>query len=430
MRLLKPLKLLKPSKTKFSVIFALAAMFAAGPTAQAAQIEYPAGGGMLTFNTDTAAITGCEKSVSAAYIPEQINGITVRSVGDYAFTACDMLLEVRLPETVESIGYHAFEYCEALENISLPKNVKVIEAGAFAGCVNLKSLDIPGSVKEISTGLCLGDSGLKSLTLSEGTEIIGKDAFDGCDSLESVVIPDSVTELCKCAFGGTSLKTVTIGSGIKYLRQWAFHDCTSLKSAYFRSASPPSGGMQPFRSSAKGFTIYYPDYAADGWQSGTWHGYRVKQYPRAVTAIPLPFKPASANPSKAQVYVNDELVDFDAFMIEGNNYFKLRDLAYALRGTRTEFEVEWDETSNAIILTTLSLYTPVGGELGGRQKAATTASPTRAKVYWDGREVYITAYNIGGNNYFKLRDVGELFDFGVKWRDSKVIIDTSREYNQ
>jgi len=29
--------------------------------------------------------------------------------------------------------------------------------------------------------------------------------------------------------------------------------------------------------------------------------------------------------------------------------------------------------------------------------------------------VNLTAYNIEGNNYFKLRDIGNIIDFGVAW---------------
>lgn len=59
-----------------------------------------------------------------------------------------------------------------------------------------------------------------------------------------------------------------------------------------------------------------------------------------------------------------------------------------------------------------------------------SASPTTSKIYLDGKEVTFTAYNIGGNNYFKLRDIGTAFDFGVTWDggNSTIIIDTEVGY--
>ena len=37
------------------------------------------------------------------------------------------------------------------------------------------------------------------------------------------------------------------------------------------------------------------------------------------------------------------------------------------------------------------------------------------RVYVDGREVQIEAYNIAGNNYCKLRDIGRTVGFNVTW---------------
>ena len=43
----------------------------------------------------------------------------------------------------------------------------------------------------------------------------------------------------------------------------------------------------------------------------------------------------------------------------------------------------------------------------GKAKQATR---TNSKIFVDGGEVSMTAYNIGGSNYFKLRDVMQIFD--------------------
>ncbi len=56
-------------------------------------------------------------------------------------------------------------------------------------------------------------------------------------------------------------------------------------------------------------------------------------------------------------------VAFDAYNIDGNNYFKLRDLAKVLSGTEKQFDVTWDSTYKAINLVSGSAYTVVDGEL-------------------------------------------------------------------
>jgi hypothetical protein len=152
--------------------------------------------------------------------------------------------------------------------------------------------------------------------------------------------------------------------------------------------------------------------------------------PVAPTAPAVPTGPQTATPTASLVTVNGEGKSFDAYNIGGNNYFKLRDLAYVLNGTEKQFEVGYDETTKAIALTGGKAYTPVGGELEGKGAGTKTPVPTASKITLDGRSVDFTAYNIGGNNYFKLRDIGEAFDFGVDWdgAENTVAIDTGRNY--
>jgi len=104
-----------------------------------------------------------------------------------------------------------------------------------------------------------------------------------------------------------------------------------------------------------------------------------------------------AAPTSAAVLVNGKTVSFEAYNIDGNNYFKLRDLAKALSTTEKQFEVGWDIENNAISLTSGSTYTPVGGELNisgdTNNKSAAISS---ASVYLDGSKVTLTAYNIHG----------------------------------
>jgi alpha-tubulin suppressor-like RCC1 family protein len=137
-----------------------------------------------------------------------------------------------------------------------------------------------------------------------------------------------------------------------------------------------------------------------------------------------------ATPTASTVLVNGERVAFDAYNISGNNYFKLRDLAFILSNTEKQFDVGWDGVNNAISLTSGRPYTVVGGEMVGRGAVAKTPTATSSKIYLDGKQVSFTAYNIEGNNYFRLRDIGEAFNFGVDWdgANNTIVIDTSKGY--
>lgn len=139
---------------------------------------------------------------------------------------------------------------------------------------------------------------------------------------------------------------------------------------------------------------------------------------------------AVATPTASKVVVDGETIAFDAYLIDGNNYFKLRDVAQVLSGSDKQFEVTWDGAKNAINLISGQSYTSVGGELAAGSGANQTATPTSSTIYLNGKQINLTAYTIQGNNYFKLRDLGQTFDFGVGWdgANNTVTIDTSTGY--
>ncbi|WP_313164253.1 stalk domain-containing protein [Sedimentibacter sp.] len=144
-------------------------------------------------------------------------------------------------------------------------------------------------------------------------------------------------------------------------------------------------------------------------------------------AVETPVQEATAVPTASEVVVDGKNVSFEAYNIDGYNYFKLRDLAMAVTGSEKQFEVTWDAEKNAINLVSGEVYTPVGGEFAVSEGTESVqAIVNQSTIYIDGEEIALQAYTIGGNNYFKLRDVGEVFDIGVLWDGelNQIAIDT------
>ena len=72
----------------------------------------------------------------------------------------------------------------------------------------------------------------------------------------------------------------------------------------------------------------------------------------------------------------------------------------------------------------------IGAVLAGGSIAAAAgivAEPTWQPIFVDGRQVQMTAYNIAGHNYVKLRDIGEKVGFNVYWSDG-VQVDSDAPY--
>lgn len=150
-------------------------------------------------------------------------------------------------------------------------------------------------------------------------------------------------------------------------------------------------------------------------------------------AVRPPLCIALAKPTNSNVMVNGTKIAFEAYNINNNNYFKLRDIAKSLDGSNKQFNVEWNDKLSSVEIMTDKSYTPVGGELTVIGNTADkTASLTGSKIYFNGEQISLTAYNINGNNYFKLRDLGKYIDFGVDWdgTTNTVSLDTAKEYGE
>ena len=140
----------------------------------------------------------------------------------------------------------------------------------------------------------------------------------------------------------------------------------------------------------------------------------------------------TAQPTASTVYIDGKAVAFEAYTIGGSNYFRLRDLAYALGGTAKQFAVGYDEATKAVTLTSGGGYTAVGSEMAKGDGKPKTSSPTQSKIYLDGRELNLTVYNIGGSNFFKLRDLMEILNVYVGYDEPTraITLDTARGYGQ
>ena len=123
---------------------------------------------------------------------------------------------------------------------------------------------------------------------------------------------------------------------------------------------------------------------------------------------------ADVTPSPQKLSVDGTDADCDKYNIDGSNYFKLRDLAYLLSKSDSRFSVAFNAESNAVTVVPGGDYVPVGGELERGKDLSKTAVASKQSVLINGEAVEgISVYNIGGNNYFKLRDLGSALGFTV-----------------
>ena len=123
-----------------------------------------------------------------------------------------------------------------------------------------------------------------------------------------------------------------------------------------------------------------------------------------------------AVPTKQSIILDGKARDPRGYNIGGNNYFMLRDIAYIFKDTKSRFEVEWDEEKKAINLKSSSIYT---GDVPSYQIKTPyieeKAKISTAKIYKEGEEIFLSAYLLGGYNYYKLRDLANVIGFKVDY---------------
>ncbi len=179
----------------------------------------------------TLKTTVDKNSLTTVTIPYMINGTTVTSIGNQAFSYFSSLTSITIPNSVTSIGSDTFRSCESLTSITIPNSVTSIGVGAFQYCRSLTSITIPNSVTSIVNFTFYHCRSLTSITIPNSVKSIGNQAFSHCRSLTSITIPNSVTSIGNQAFYYcTSLTSITMGNSVTSIGPQAFSECSSLTS--------------------------------------------------------------------------------------------------------------------------------------------------------------------------------------------------------
>lgn len=152
--------------------------------------------------------------------------------------------------------------------------------------------------------------------------------------------------------------------------------------------------------------------------------YTITPNASASTAATLPQSTSvKIQPSTHVVTVDGERVDPQGYNINGYNFYKLRDIAYILNGTDSQFNVTWDGANNRIVLTDDAAYQEVGGEMtSSASTAIKNVSESDSTIVLDGKTLSLTGYRINGNNYYKIRDVGSALGFSVDFDPETEIV--------
>ena len=214
----------------------------------------------------TAGITRYNGSTAYLTIPSELGEYEVTSIGRFAFTGCDSLRMITIPDTVQTITSNPFAGCSRLHTIRLAGNSKYLEVKdgllyhkkekrliccpsdmrapgtvevaentksigdlAFYQCERITGISLPESVESIGTSSFKRCGKLEMINFPENLRSIGSSAFEACDSLSGADLPEGLETLEADAFRScTGLQYVRIPDSLVNIEGNPFADCVSL----------------------------------------------------------------------------------------------------------------------------------------------------------------------------------------------------------
>ena len=296
------------------------AVLAAPETVEADGITY-------ALSSDHAEIISANWKSSSwmdVIIPEKVEGLPVTAIHDEAFSDCEYMRSIELPDALQTIGDFAFSD-SGLESIKIGKNLKEIGKGVFRrarvkeialdssnmnfslddgalftadgerlvyyaaeseeyaipeGTVDisyafyknweLKKLSVPASVED-SSYACEDCMFLKELDLAEGLQYIDEYAFTRTVDLKTVTFPESLLEIGDYAFGEGCLSSVTFLSKNTVIAPsmlWRIDEDETLKDKYDDSPSMLAAYQQYMLNFIGGVVYGYSESTAREFASG------------------------------------------------------------------------------------------------------------------------------------------------------------------
>ena len=205
---------------------------------------YKNGQGKIEFNGDittipTGAFSGCDKLTNIT-IPD-----SVTSIERSAFSGCSSLTSITIPNGVTSIGDYAFSNCSSLIGITIPDGVTSIGGSAFSDCSRLTNITIPDGIASIGDWAFQNCSSLISITFLGSVDYWGGRVFRGCNNLKGVYIMD-IAKWCTMKFNdsesnpliyahnlylnGELLTDLVIPDGVISIEKGTFNSCQNLTS--------------------------------------------------------------------------------------------------------------------------------------------------------------------------------------------------------
>ena len=180
-------------------------------------------------------VIGCDQSVTS------VDLVGARGIAMWAFSGCDMLRSIHIPETVKHMIGRSLAGCKVLESLTVSEgntvyysqNNCIIEASAGILVAACKTSIIPNGVTQIGPHAFFGADGLESIEIPEGVTQIGMLAFASCGNIEKVILPASLEYVADHVFQSCEIKELYILGKQTVFGQGAFSSVDKVIEVFY-----------------------------------------------------------------------------------------------------------------------------------------------------------------------------------------------------
>lgn len=175
----------------------------------------------VSFPKTVTEVSGFDQciNITSVTLPSSI-----KIIGDYFLSNCDLLTSITFGDNLKSIGSRAFQDCAGLTSISFPKSLEAIGSYAFYSCISLQSVDFGKAQATLGSEVFSYCQSLTEIN-NFATKSISYDVFSSCPLLCSISIADTVSEITSSLQNifGSNITSVTLPASVTSINKYAFY---------------------------------------------------------------------------------------------------------------------------------------------------------------------------------------------------------------
>ena len=151
-------------------------------------------------------------------------------LADKAFSDCNTLESVIIPDSINSLAIYTFNNCYSLRFVVLPDTFVSLASYVFNNCYSLREVVFSDPMSGVSTYAFRYCSGLERFCCSRVLGSIGRNAFEGCYNLKKIYLGEEMTSIAESTFSECrNLVTAKLPATVTAVYRNAFYNCASLK---------------------------------------------------------------------------------------------------------------------------------------------------------------------------------------------------------